>query len=152
MSKKVRKTAVKKETVNRQYAKKKAVKKKAVKKAARKKKAAKKVKPKPAKPAQKRMPETILPPPEELVDEYQELSGDAESIGQMSDYELEGHDEDDDDVRTCFEDDIEEWGRERDAFFDRAENTWLGLHPETDPSWGDLDDWLGGDQLYRDLA
>ena len=154
MSKKVRKTAVKKETVNRQYAKKKAVKKTAVKKAARKKKAAEKVKRKPAEPAPKRMPETILPPPEELVTEYEQLWDEGEAILQeMAEYDEEGFDEEDEheDAHIYYEGDIEEWGRQRDAFFDRAEKVWLGLHPDTDPSWGDLDDWLGGNKLYMDL-
>ncbi|MCA9143963.1 MAG: hypothetical protein KDB05_14295 [Planctomycetales bacterium] len=77
----------------------------------------------------KRMPETILLPPEELVDAYDELANDAENVmGEMSRYE-----------------------EERDDFFERAEMVWLELHPGTDPSLEDLDKWLGEKGAWMNL-
>lgn len=98
-----------------------------VRKAARKKKAVRTRKP--SEPASKRMPETILLPPEELVDAYDELANDAENVmGEMSRYE-----------------------EERDDFFERAEMVWLELHPGTDPSLEDLDKWLGEKGAWMNL-
>ena len=135
MSTKAQNTVVKKETVKKQNAK-----KKTAKKAARKRKL------KPAVPAPQRMPETILPPPEELVDEYDELADDAETImSEMSEYD------DEDEAKEYLEGEIQAWHDEREAFFDRAELVWLELHPGTDPSCGDLDDWLGKKSLLMDL-
>lgn len=150
MAKKVRRKAA-----GRPTAKKKTAKKDAVRRAPRKKAAVRRVKRKATKPAKKRMPKTILPPPEDLVDEYDELANDAEAImDQMSEYDLEGPDEDDDDyedAQSYFEGDIEEWHSQRDDFFERAGEVWLGLHPNTDPSWDDLDAWLGKKDMWMDI-
>jgi hypothetical protein len=147
-----KKKAARKQPMKKKAAKKKAAKKEAVRKAARKKKA----KPAPLKQRtreiarrleNRRMPETTLPPPEELVEEYDVLADDGETVLQ----EMFKYD-DEDEARECLDGEIQAWHNEREDFFDRAEQVWLELHPDTDPSSGDLDDWLGKKSLLMDIA